>query len=218
MKELPKVLEDLREAEEDTLREFNKRDPVLSIDDPNYNDMYERLHRIDAALQSNPRVAHLRRKRQEAEAVSGEFQEIENLIGEYDANLMREYPAYVYLGEKLDVDKQANAMRVVYAQLRAASANSAPIEEDRKEGARSIDPEDHAIALLLTSPPLAFTEIADRVGVSRTQLYRFNRFRVACERAGRPIRQNGEQRRGILGSKDIEGNLEAYSDNDNVDG
>jgi hypothetical protein len=217
LKELPRVLKDLQEAEENAGREFSKCDPVLSIDDPEYHKMYERLERFSEAVAADPLVAHLRRKKQEAEVICGEFQEIESLIRGYDGMLLKEFPAYVYLGEKLDVDKRAAMVRVVQAHLVAGSAKNTSVEEDRKEAGRPIDPEDQAIALLLTVPPLPFTEIAERVGVSRTQLYRFGRFRVACERAGRPIRQNNGKRRDILGSKDDEGNLEAYSDNDNVD-
>lgn len=75
------------------------------------------------------------------------------------------------------------------------------------------DPETTAIALLWKEPNLSISEIADRVHVDRSTLYRWPAFFDAATRAGK-INPKGDKSKVKRGHKTKDGTVEAYSDDD----
>lgn len=82
------------------------------------------------------------------------------------------------------------------------------------EGARpAISNEEKAIAVLVKDMTLSIAQIAKKVGVHRTTLYKYEKFKLLWERFG-----NSPGRQPPRGSKDRDGNLEAVDDSEPEDG
>jgi hypothetical protein len=78
------------------------------------------------------------------------------------------------------------------------------------------DLESLALAMLAEDGHITVSQIANRIGVHRTELYRWSRFRSAAERLG-IIKPKGRTEYPIRGMKNAQGTLEAYTDDEATD-
>jgi hypothetical protein len=118
----------------------------------------------------------------------------------------------------INVMKQAGtAIEALPAEFWAMTAeHAAEHVQDTSEPSEprtKIDPEAHAIALLYKRPDLSLAEIASKVGVKRTTLYRWRKFCKAAELAGkyRP-KANSKDSSIPRGSKSSDGTIEAWDE------
>src|SRR5579872_633322 len=157
LKELPRICEELRVAEETALHEFSQHDPVLSMQIPNpkprgrrapamvpnpeYPKMYVRLKRINTALQNNPQIASLRSRHKEVSVIVDQLFELEKLVREHAPRLIGKYTGYVDLGKGFNLEKEVLRMRKVLACLHDKNHKTTKTKKDKKDTEAHLDVE-----------------------------------------------------------------------------
>ena len=130
LKNLPDIRQRLQAKTEEVLREIAKHDPVLPMyitnqespedemfPNPEYQEMYPRLKRIDRLLCNDPEIAELKRYEKEINTRTEEFIELDGLVNKHAWHLLSIYDKYFDLTTG-DPEKQARAMRNLYASLK----------------------------------------------------------------------------------------------------